>query len=364
MKINILLVDDRADKLLAIEAALASLQQNIMTARSGKDALRLLLHHEFAVILLDVNMPEMDGFETAELIRQRDSSKDVPIIFVSALEPSDERVRRAYSLRAVDYVPSPGAAEVLHAKVSVLVELHLKNQRLRDLANDLKANNAQLEKFCYAIAHDLRAPLRALQSFAQILLAEHADELKGEGKDYLNRINISAARMDTLTADLLCYSRVQRTIVQLETFDLEATVKDALAFLADEIHLIGPVISVPKELPQVTADKQVLTHVLINLIGNAIRFIEEGKRPEVRLFTVTQEKTLRVCVQDNGLGIEPEYHEKVFDIFERLNDNKNVEGSGVGLAIVKTGIEQLGGKVGVESELGKGSTFWFELPIR
>lgn len=361
-KTNILVVDDRPDKLMALDVILSPLQQNVIKAQSGEAALRLMLQHDFAVILLDVNMPGMDGFEIASLVREAERTKDIPIIFVSALEPSDERVQRAYSLGAVDYVPSPGAPEVLRAKVSVFVELHLKNRHLLRISQELQTRNQQLQNYCYAMAHDLRAPLRAQRHFSQILLEDCAAKMDENEKDLLTRIFRSAARMDALVVDLMQFIRIEHINLPVEKLDLNETVAAALNYLEDEIRITGTTVNLNEPLLQLTGHKATVIQIVVNLVCNAITFVAEGKKPAIQISSEAYRNKVRVSVQDNGIGIDSEHRNKVFDLFERLQPSKHLEGTGVGLAIVKTGIERMNGKVGVESESGKGSTFWFELP--
>src|SRR3954453_18518581 len=176
-QVDILIVDDRPDKLLALEAILAPLNENVVTATSGGQALRLLLKRDFAVLLLDVQMPEIDGFQTAELIRQNERTKNLPILFVSAFEPTNEKLQKVYALGAVDYIPTPGSPEALRAKVAVFVDLYRKNRVLQKLLHETSSKTAQLHEFCYAVAHDLRAPLRSISGFAEVLKKDYAGVL-------------------------------------------------------------------------------------------------------------------------------------------------------------------------------------------
>src|SRR4051812_21202815 len=210
---NILLVDDRPDKILALETILAPLGQRILKANSGEEALRVLLNEEAAVIVLDVMMPGMDGFETAKLIRERESTRDVPIIFVSALDATNERVNRAYALGAVDYVPGPSSPDALRAKVRVFVELHHKTQALKN-------KSTQMEELCYVVAHDLRAPLRTINGFCRALLDEAGGKLNQSEREYLDRICGSVKRMSTLTRDLLDFAKFQSADMANQAVDL------------------------------------------------------------------------------------------------------------------------------------------------
>ena len=350
---NILLVDDRPDKILALETILSPLGQRILKANSGEEALRILLNEEAAVIVLDVMMPGMDGFETAKLIRERESTGDIPIIFVSALDATNERVNRAYALGAVDYVPGPSSPDALRAKVRVFVELHHKTQALKNKSD-------QMEEFCYAVAHDLRAPLRTIDGFCQRLLDTTGGKLDENEKEYLTRICASVARMTTLTRDLLDYAKIQTADVTNQPVDLTEVARAAVEFYGEEIKNACAKVVLRGPLGRVLASEDGLIRVLRNLVGNALHYAEDGRNPEVELSSQLNADKIRLSVRDNGIGIPPDQINKLFRMFERIS--KRREGSGLGLAMVKSGIERMGGQVGVESRLGEGSTFWVELP--
>jgi hypothetical protein len=390
-KTDILIVDDREDKLLALEATLISLGQNIVKARSGKEALRHLLKQQFAVILMDVSMPGMDGFETASLIRQRPSSEHTPIIFITAIGGSETHVSRGYSLGAVDYITAPIMPEVLRTKVSVFVELHRNTEviirqaeRLRhDLAARKEAEekigrlnaeleqrvaaltevNRELEAFNYSIAHDFRAPLRSMSGFAQALIEEEADKMSALGFDYARRIVRSAKYMDNLLLDMLTYSRLVRSELPPVAVCLEEPVQELLAILEHEIRQRGVVVEIGSPLGCVFAHPPTLKQILANLVGNSLKFTAPERTPRLRIFTTREQACLRLWVEDNGIGIAPQYHEKIFGLFQRLHDAQAYPGTGIGLALVRKGAERMGGRSGVESRLGEGSRFWVELPL-
>lgn len=515
-KVNILLVDDREDKLLALDAILGSLGQNIVKARSGKEALRHLLKQEFAVILLDVSMPGMDGFETAALIRKRPLSEHTPILFVTSVGSSPTQMYQGYSLGAVDYILTPIVPEVLRTKVSVFVDLWRKTQqiwqqaeRLRDieqaehqrqlaqaadrleaetkrnrfftLALDLlgignfggqllqvnpawqrvlgysqdelqgvtpeqlihpedlptinervqklkqglsveyfevrckhkdgsyrwigwtaapflseqliyifgrdvtarkeaegeirKLNaelqrrvaalieaNRELEAFNYSISHDLRAPLRSMGSFAQAILEDEDSQIGAQAHEFGTRIIRSAKYMDTLLSDLLAYSRLTRTEMTLCRVQLEDAVNDVLLQVENQTRDKHAEVQVQSPLGSVCAHLPTLKQILANLINNALKFVSPGRTPLVRIHSTVRDGFVRLWVEDNGIGIDQEYHEKIFGLFERLHSEGRYPGTGVGLALVRKGAERMGGRVGLESAPGRGSRFWVELP--
>jgi PAS domain S-box-containing protein len=233
--------------------------------------------------------------------------------------------------------------------------------RVTDRTAHLRQSLASLEGLLYHVAHDLRAPLRAMASFTTILSEEYSDKLDQRGCDYTRRIANSARFMDELLQDLLAYGRLTHTPVMLHDVNLEALVDSVLEQLRPEIESSRAVVEVQRPLPIVKANTAVLSQVLFNLIANALKFCPPKKSPCVHIGART-DKVVRFWVQDEGIGIRPEYHERVFRVFERLHGEKEYSGTGIGLAIVQKGVERLGGRVGVESEPGKGSRFWVELP--
>jgi len=369
-KVNILLVDDRPDKLLAVETVIDELGQNIVKARSGQEALRYLLQTDFAVILLDVNMPGLDGFETAALIRQRKKSEHTPIIFLTAISDTETHVSRGYSLGAVDYILAPVLPDVLRTKVSVFVELHKKNQQIRSLNEQLQKRIAQLtetnealEAFTYSTAHDLRAPLRAMLGFSRALLEDYGTKMDAEGQEFANRIVSSAKRMDDLIQDLLSYSRLSREQIKLGPVKLETALDEALKQCEPQVREKEAEIRVEPLLSEVWAHKGVLVQMLVNLLSNSLKFVAPGVKPCVRIWAQKEgDGWVRLSIQDNGIGIASEHHQRIFRVFERLHSSEQYPGTGIGLANVSKAAERMGGRVGVESQPQQGSRFWVELP--
>jgi two-component system, sensor histidine kinase and response regulator len=367
-KASILLVDDRPEKLMALEAILSDLNQHLVLAHSGKEALRRLLHHDFAVILLDVNMPGMDGFETAAFIRQRERSEHTPIIFMSASSDTDNHMTRGYSLGAVDYIVTPAAPEVLKSKVAVFVELHKKTDRIRALnaelerkVEDLTEINQQLERFTYSVAHDLRGPLRAIEGFASIIGDDYGDRLGEDGRSLARRIMRASHRMDQLIRDLLEYSRVSRAQIPLECIELQPLIDRVLQDFDLLIRETRAEVHTDISSVKVLAHANTLTRIVHNLCENALKFHAPGEPVCIRVGTEATPEGVRLYVEDNGIGIEAEHQERIFGIFERLHQGDVFPGTGIGLAIVRKGAERMGCKVGVQSAPGQGSRFWIDL---
>lgn len=227
----------------------------------------------------------------------------------------------------------------------------------------LKESNAELEAFAYSVSHDLRAPLRAMQGFAQALVEDCAAELGETGLDYARRIVSAATRLDALIQDLLVYSRISHNKVELEEVNLGWAVREALGHLEAPLRETGAVVIQAPEYAIVRAHHQTVVQVIANLLSNACKFVAPGTRPEIRLQTERAGGHVRLWVQDNGIGIAPEFHARIFRVFERLHAVEVYPGTGVGLAIVRKGVERMGGRLGLESAPHCGSRFWVELPL-
>lgn len=365
---GILVVDDQPAALCAMEAMLKDFGQDLVLASSGADALRRLLERDFAVILLDVRMPGMDGFETAELIRSRERSRTIPIIFLTA-DQSEPQVRRGYAAGAVDYLAKPVVPEILRSKVSVFVDLHLKSLEVRRQAEELLALNreleerhAELEAFAFSVSHDLRSPINAAAGFAQALREDCGDALGETGREYLRRISGCLGRMDALIQDLLAYSRLCRMEVRISPVALGPVVAQALAGLEAEVRGSGASVVVEEPLPAVMGHRAVVEQVVVNLLANALKFVRPGEPPRVRVQGEGRGSVARFRVEDEGIGIAPENQQRIFQPFERLHGGDAYPGTGIGLAIVRRGVARMGGSVEVESSPGKGSRFTVELP--
>jgi len=396
-KVKILLVDDRPANLLALETILEDLGQEMVRATSGREALRQLLTDEFAVILLDVNMPEMDGFETAALIRERERSRHTPILFITA-HKDDEHQFRGYYAGAVDFLYKPINAEVLRSKVSVFVDLCRKSDLVRQHAEALEARNAELERtvrdlaraeaevrrlnseleqrvrertseltraneelkqFAYAASHDLREPLRTISSYTQLLNRRYRDKLEGDGQEFMKYVIESVQRMDLLLNDLLAYSHQLKAQESFSSVSAEAVLMGVLMNLDATIKSSGAEIT-HHPLPEVYSDFAQLTQVFQNLISNSIKYRSEAP-PRIHISATETEDDWQFEVKDNGIGIDPRYHEQIFGIFKRLH-GREFPGTGIGLALVKRIVERHGGRIWVESEPGQGATFRFTIP--
>jgi signal transduction histidine kinase len=399
-KVKILLVDDRPANLLTLESILEDLGQEIVKATSGKEALRFLLKDDYAVILLDVKMPEMDGFETATLIRERDRSRHTPILFLTA-HKEEEHLFRGYYAGAVDFLYKPINPEVLRSKVSVFVDLCLKTELLRRQAEVLQARNTELERlaeqrraaeeeirelnaeleqrvrertvelsrsndelrlFAYAASHDLKEPMRTIASYAQLLDQRYRNRLDQDGQEFLHYVLDAVRRMDTLLSDLLTYSQHLGSRPQVtQSVNVEAVLAGVLMNLQASIKETNATVTHDPLPTDVTSEFAQLSQVLQNLVSNAIKYRKPSESPQVHVSAEDCDGDWVFAVRDNGLGIDSEYKEQIFGIFKRLH-GREYPGTGMGLAICKKIIERHGGRIWVESQPDIGSTFYFTLP--
>ena len=234
--------------------------------------------------------------------------------------------------------------------------------RVKERTKQLEEVNQELEAFCYSVSHDLRAPLRAIQGFAQVLVEDYESLLDDMGEEYLNRIITAASHLDTLILDLLAYSRLGRNQIQFAQVHLANVVEEILSELESELQENQGQVIVKTALLVVRSNQSILKSVITNLITNSIKFVRADVHPVVQIWAEERGEYVRLWVEDNGIGIAPEHQERIFRVFERLHGIESYHGTGIGLAIVKRGVESLNGRVGVESTLHRGSCFWIELP--
>lgn len=235
-------------------------------------------------------------------------------------------------------------------------------ERVRERTAELHQSLASLEGVLYHVAHDLRAPLRAMGSFISILLEEYASGFDERGRGYANRVTDAAHRMDDLLLDLLAYGRLAHMEIPLTKIDLDEQVRSVLSRMRQRVEAAETEVEITSPLGVVCANQGVVTDTLGQLLGNALKFAAGDRRPRIRIWSETNGSMVRLWVEDNGIGIAPEYHQRVFRIFERLHAHGVYSGNGIGLAIVQKSVERMGGHVGLDSETGRGSRFWVELP--
>lgn len=380
-KVNILIVDDHPENLLALEGILESLDENLVRAYSGKEALRCLLEQEFAVILLDVQMPEMNGFETATLIRQRKQSQQTPIIFITAISQTANFIFQGYSVGAVDYLLKPIEPSILKWKVKTFVDLFKKTQQMERQATqlqsankklenqlhkievinqDLELANTELQAFNDSVSHDLRNPLASIKGFIYLLLFKYSNTLDETAKHYLQRIQLASERMEELIDDLLRLSQVTSSEMHPQSVNLSALAKVILSEFQTSTPERQVELFIAPDLV-VYGDQGLLKIALQNLLANAWKYTRKQTLTKIEFGVTKYDKQQAYFVRDNGAGFEMKSATKLFNPFERLHPISEFEGTGIGLTIVQRIIHRHGGKIWAEASLEQGATFYFTL---
>jgi PAS domain S-box-containing protein len=485
---HILIVDDKINNIYALEQILRQPGRNLISATNGNEALKIALHQEIDLILLDVQMPGMDGFEVAQILKSNKRTSETPIIFVTAELKDHKDVMKGFEEGAIDYLYKPLNPDITEAKVSVLLQLHRqqrelmeKNLRLENYAllinnsadliciinastfrfeevNDavqsllgytvqemkgsllpdylseegrhkikqlaaakeqefsfealmytknkqpryfswnvvhkhnlwfangrditrqkksdfeikelnknlernvaqLQLTNKELESFSYSVSHDLRAPLRSINGYAQMIQEDHAHAFNDEAKRMLNVIRNNAKKMGVLIDDLLAFSRMGRKEITRVTVEFNKLVEPIIAELKNSTSGKTNIILHP--LHNTQGDPSLLAQVYMNLISNAIKYSAKKDKPFVEIGSEEKEDEIIYYVKDNGAGFDMQYAHKLFGVFQRLHSNEEFEGTGVGLAIVQRIIVKHGGKVWAKGMPGDGATFYFSLP--
>jgi PAS domain S-box-containing protein len=256
-------------------------------------------------------------------------------------------------------------AETIASQVAFATVRHQAEEKLEALVAErtasLRAAIAQMEEFSYSVSHDLRSPLRAMQGYAHALVEDYGDKLDATAREYLDRIERGGTRMDRLIQDLLTYSRLTRREVEIRPVSLQKLTEDLIAQYV-EMQAPFATVEIKSPLLPVMGHEPSLSQVLTNLLSNAVKFTKEGQKPDVQVWTERVGNVVRLSIQDNGIGIKPEHHHRLFGMFERIHPEDRFEGTGIGLAIVRKAVDRMNGRVGVESDGENGSRFWVELP--
>ena len=368
-KVGILVVDDDTTKRFALRTILAPLEEEIVEASSGADALRQLLRNEFAVVLLDVRMPIMDGFETAQLIRQRPRSELTPIIFVTALDQAETDMGRGYTLGAVDFVFAPVVPAIMRAKVSVFVELYRAQQELRRYRTQLEtlveertialtAINRELEAFSYSVSNDLRAPLTTFDALSKTMLEDPAGKLDKRTVEQLRKMRAASERMAAVFDGLQMLFRLTSGEIRREAVDVSAL----SAEIVQELRATNPKRKVDADIAPgiaVNGDQRLVRILLSNLISNAWKFTGTKPAPRISIGQETADGEACVFVKDNGVGFDMIDSHRLFGAFQRLHSQSEFAGAGIGLATARRIVNRHGGRIWAEGAVGEGATLYF-----
>jgi signal transduction histidine kinase len=400
----ILIVDDQKENILPLQKILALHSIDSDSATSGEEALIKILKTEYQLVILDVQMPGMDGFEVMEMMQGSSRTKDIPVIFLSAISKEKKYISRGFETGAVDYITKPVDPDLLIMKVKTFLKLHEQKQelrRIRDMLSreveirkeaqdnleakveartrellqkneELELRNHELQQFSWVVSHDLKEPLRKIEMFTKIIRDRYI--ASPDAHDYINRTLRSASRMSKLISDLLDYSRLSAT-VHPEVTDLNEVFSEVVAdfdYLIEEkkadvnIKTLAPIVGIPGQLRQ----------LFQNLVGNSLKFSQPGVAPAIQVTgTYVSEKKYdstelvpfgpyyRISVKDNGIGFEEKYLDRIFIIFQSLNDRQLYDGTGIGLAIAKKIVDKHNGLITAKSKPGDGSEFIIILPV-
>ena len=404
MQPKILLVDDREDNLFSIETILQPSGYRFVKANSGRQALKILLtEFDFAMILMDVKMPNLNGFETASLIYEREKLRHIPIIFITANNFGDENMFKGYQTGAVDYIYKPINPDVLRAKVGVLIELYKKtrllheqeqkliainrsleneikdrkiseekviqlNRQLLQNINSLESANKDLEQFAFMASHDLQEPLRKILMFSDRLFQKHQNVLQDDVR-LIKRIQSSAERMQALIIDILAFSKISIDKANFVVTNLNEVLQEIVTDIGEDIQIKNANIKV-ENLPSLEVNPRLMRMLFHNLISNALKYSKTDVYPEIKIFSensvVVRSRDKRFCrifVEDNGIGFDQKYAEEIFGMFKRLHHESEFTGTGIGLALCKKIVEQHSGYISAQSQINVGSRFIVSLPL-
>ena len=393
---ELLLVDDRPENLFILENILMDLDCQLFRATSGQEALRLMLRHDFALVLLDVQMPGMDGFEVAELMRGNKDTQETPIIFITAISKEERYVFKGYEVGAVDYLPKPVDSDILRSKVKVFLEMNRQKKLLEVQAIELEQKMRALEDeiirrqkveqelrqakktaetatqaksiFLARMNHELRTPLNAMIGYMSLGLSMLKDQISPDDLKDLINAERSANVVLQLVNNILDFSKIEAGEMEIfvEEIDLADLIED-IEITAQGLLLHKPVelkTEISFDAPFVANDYTKIKQILNNLVGNAIKFTTEGS-VIIRLKSPEDGTSARIEVEDTGKGIPKEQLGDVFESFKQADGSisKEFGGTGLGLAITKSLCEMLGIEIGVQSEIGQGTMFWFHIPV-
>jgi two-component system, sensor histidine kinase and response regulator len=349
----ILNVDDYPPARYARTRLLANAGFTVREAATGQEALQAVARDHPHLVVLDVNLPDIDGLAVCQRIKGNPSTASTLVLHLSASAVTDQSRASGLENGADSYLTEPVAPEVLIATIRALI-------RARSAEDALRRSNDELQHFALTIAHELNEPLRTINSYVQLLANRHGEGLGADALEYIRFTQDAAVRMRRFIDELLSYSQIARGGGDRhDLVSMDHVLATALHNLVEAVGASGAEVT-SEPLPPVIGSEGKLVHVLQNLIGNAIKY-RRDEPPRVHVAAAVSEECAVFSVRDNGQGIEPQYLEEIFGMFKRLH-GREYSGSGIGLALSKRVVEQHGGRMWAESEVGAGSVFFFTLP--
>ncbi|MEO0853883.1 MAG: response regulator [Cyanobacteria bacterium J06648_11] len=357
---DILLVDDRPENLRLLSDALAACQHEVRAVLSGAAALSAIQSEPPDLILLDIKMPEMDGYEVCRQLKADANTRDIPVIFLSALDDPFDKVK-AFQVGGADYITKPFHAPEVLARVQKQLAIELLQRQLTARNEALSRSNRDLEQFAFMVSHDLKQPLQSILGFARLLALKYQNQLDDTGTEYVCRLAESANHMNELIEDVLTFSRVGQAAATTAMTDCDRVLEQVLANLHVAIAEADARVTYAS-LPAVRGDSSQWVALFQNLVGNAIKFRRPGVAPHIEIAAERSDRQWRFVVRDNGIGIPLDQRDRIFQAFARGHARGDYPGTGIGLAICQKAIERSGGQIWVESEVGVGTSVIFTVP--
>jgi signal transduction histidine kinase len=357
-KFTILLVDDRPENNILLEEVLEKDNRRFLKASNGNEALKLALKFEdLGLIMLDVQMPEMDGFEVARILKSNSRTKEIAIIFVTAINKEEQYVMQGFSEGAVDYLEKPLDINVTCAKVNVFEKLYFYQQDLKNSLSELEKVNKQLEKFIYIVSHDLKSPLASIITIISALKRNPVVNDDEEISERLDLVYLASQHLSEMISSILEYSKQSLDQQKIEEVDVYELVNQIVFLLFPPPNIK---IKIAGDMPVLKTRKLKLQQVFQNLISNAIKYLDK-QEGLIEIGVNYQTDMFEFFVRDNGPGIAKEDIARIFNLFQTTDNKSNADSStGIGLNILKVLVEEQGGRIWVDTELGIGSTFYFE----
>ena len=365
---SILIVDDQPENLrVAIELLKRmGLHQEVLLAPNGAIAYDLACEHVPELILTDWEMPIMNGLELIKKLKQNTNTAEIPIIMITAVKTGYEDMKEAFEAGVHDYLRKPFNETEFFARIQSTLKLYdsfrkIKEQKnsLEQLNTQLQSKNKELDQFSYVLSHDLKAPLRGISNVVSFIEEDHQEGMNPDLLEFFGNIKERASRMDALIDGVLTYSKAGKEESSISSFPLKGLIDEILETIAAPS---GFVFHIPNELPEITCNRIKLSQIITNLFSNAVKHHQSDSGNIYLNVEFLEEDGFRFAIKDDGPGVPSHLLEKIFHIFETGNGQRRVDSSGIGLAIVKKLVGQLGGNIALESTHGEGSTFIFNIP--